>query len=81
MLANDMRKGDEGRLLNGWKFRIEDNRKGLSRLATVWGYETEIGSVYVHDIAYVDTLDGRRERIELSKAQAARVAAIRAAGF
>ena len=35
MLQNDMKKGQLGVLTNGWKFRIEDNKKGNIRMATV----------------------------------------------
>ena len=45
MLQNDMKKGQMGVLKNGWKFRIEDNKRGNIRLATVYGYFTEMGSI------------------------------------
>jgi hypothetical protein len=51
MLANDLRKGDEITLKNGWGATIEDNKKGNIRLATVRGYATETGSIYVWDVA------------------------------
>jgi hypothetical protein len=69
MLANDMKKGTTGILKNNWKFRIEDNKSGNTRLATVYGYETETGSIYIHDIVNVDLPDGTAEAIELSKSQ------------
>ena len=70
MLANDMKKGQTGVLFTtGWKFRIEDNKKGNIRLATVWGFDTEMGSIYIHDIDSVDLPDGTTEPIELSKDQ------------
>ena len=51
MLANDMKKGQMGTQVNGWKFEIYDNLKGVTRMAKVWGLYTEIGSIYIHDIA------------------------------
>ena len=50
MLQNDMKKGQMGILKNGFKFRIEDNKKGNIRLATVYGFTTEMGSIYTSDI-------------------------------
>ena len=52
MKTNDLKKGARVILQNGWKARIEDNKKGQVRLATVYGYVTEMGSIYAHDIAY-----------------------------
>ena len=70
MLQNDMKKGQTGTLRNGWKFRIEDNKKGNIRLATVYGLFTEIGSIYTSDIASVDMPDGTTERLEQTDKQA-----------
>jgi hypothetical protein len=50
MLANDLRKGDRIVLTNGWMATIEDNRKGNIRMATVEGFVTEMGSIYIWDI-------------------------------
>lgn len=50
MKTNDLKRGDVVRLRNGWYAEIADNMKGNTRLAKVYGYETEIGSVYSHDI-------------------------------
>ena len=74
MLANDMKKGQTGTQVNGWKFEIMDNMKGNIRLAKVYGFETEIGSIYVHDIASVDMPDGTTEPVEFTPAQAKKVA-------
>ena len=68
MLQNDMKKGQMGVLKNGWRFRIEDNKKGNTRLATVYGYFTEMGSIYTHDIASLE-VDGRSEPLEQTPAQ------------
>ena len=52
MLANELKKGDIVKLWNGWQAEICDNKKGNIRLAKVFGYYTEIGSIYAWDIAY-----------------------------
>jgi hypothetical protein len=52
VFTNDLKKGIYVRQSNGWDARIEDNLKGNTRLATVWGFETEMGSIYSHDITY-----------------------------
>ena len=64
----------------GWRATIMDNAKGMIRMADVEGMEREIGSIYVTDIAYVETPDGP-DRVQLSPAQAKKAQAIRAAGF
>tara|TARA_Y100000034_G_scaffold25948_1_gene30989 strand:+ start:1420 stop:1656 length:237 start_codon:yes stop_codon:yes gene_type:complete len=71
-----MRKGQTGTQVNGWKFEIMDNMKGNIRLAKVYGFETEIGSIYIHDIASVDMPDGNTEPIEFTPAQAKKAAQI-----
>lgn len=53
MVTNDLKKGDKVLLRNGWNAQIEDNMKGNTRLCTVYGYCTEMGSVYSHDIMYL----------------------------
>ena len=81
MLANAMRKGQVGTLKNGWAFEIADNLKGVTRLAKVYGWHTETGSIYVHDIATLAMPDGTTERIEFSPTQAKKIALIKAVGF
>ena len=56
MNTNDLKKGDLVRLRNGWIAEIYDNKKGNIRMAKVYGIETEIGSVYSHDIEVKLTL-------------------------
>ena len=72
MKTNDLKKGMMVVLRNGWEARIEDNRKGNTRLATVYGrygFYTEMGSVYSHDIvSYVDE-NGFMHDIEHTPAQ------------
>ena len=81
MLANSMRKGQTGTQINGWDFEIADNLKGVIRLALVHGFVSEIGSIYIHDIATLDMPDGTTERIEFSPTQAKKIALIKAVGF
>tara|TARA_R100001530_G_C4293351_1_gene148588 strand:+ start:399 stop:647 length:249 start_codon:yes stop_codon:yes gene_type:complete len=65
METNELKKGDRVVLANGWKATIEDNRKGNTRLATVYGIFTEMGSVYSHDILYkVDMTTGQTTPID-----------------
>lgn len=65
MQSNDLKKGTYVRLTSGIEARIEDNRRGNVRLATVFagdvGLYTEMGSIYAHDIDVV--LDGRHGRM------------------
>jgi preprotein translocase subunit YajC len=53
MKTNDLKKGARVLLENGWYATIEDNAKGNTRIATVEGFVTEIGSIYAHDIVAV----------------------------
>ena len=53
MKTNDIKKGMRFLLRNGWEADMADNMKGNTRLATVYGFETEMGSVYSHDITFV----------------------------
>jgi hypothetical protein len=69
MKTNDLKKGDTVILRNGWSARIEDNKKGNIRLATVFGHYTETGSVYSHDIMRVVLSPTEDERIEHTPAQ------------
>lgn len=82
MLANDMKKGQLGKLrYTGWDFRIEDNMKGAIRMATVWGFATEMGSIYIKDIDYLIDENGYAIPIEFSPAQEKQNKKIEAAGF
>jgi hypothetical protein len=53
MKTNDLKRGARVMLANGWEADIMDNMKGNTRMARVYGFETEIGSVYSHDIVAV----------------------------
>lgn len=68
MLQNEMKKGQMGVLKNGWKFRIEDNKRGNVRMATVYGMFTEMGSIYTSEIAGVE-VNGVMEPLEQTSAQ------------
>jgi len=74
MLQNDMKKGQTGITKDGIRFRIEDNKKGNIRMATVYassvGLYDEMGSIYTSDIATVDMPDGTTQPLEQTKAQA-----------
>lgn len=52
--TNELKKGAKVILRNGWKATLEDNMKGNTRMATVEGYVTEMGSIYAHDITKVE---------------------------
>ena len=51
---NDIKKGDIGYLKNGGKFEMMDNKKGNIRMAMVHGDFPEMGSIYTHDIAFIE---------------------------
>ena len=53
MKTNEIRKGARVQLRNGWEADMMDNAKGNTRLAMVFGFEREAGSVYSHDIVRV----------------------------
>lgn len=57
--TNDLVKGDNVILADTlWRATIADNARGNIRTATVYGFETETGSVYSHDIVYYVAPDG-----------------------
>ena len=68
MKTNDLKRGARVVLANGWEADIMDNMKGNTRLARVYGFETEMGSVYSHDIEYV-IIAGEKFPIEHTKEQ------------
>jgi len=49
--TNKLKKGTRVVLRNGWEAVLEDNKRGSIRMATVYGFYTEMGSIYAHDIA------------------------------
>lgn len=66
---NEIKKGDLGYLKNGWKFEMMDNKKGNIRMAKVHGIETEIGSIYAHEIAFIQNQDGDDVPVDASRYQ------------
>jgi hypothetical protein len=58
MLTNDIKKGMRVQLKNGWEGTMMDNARGNTRMVEVEGNFTEIGSVYVWDIASVLPMNG-----------------------
>lgn len=66
--TNDLKKGTLIQLRNGWNARIEDNMKGNTRLCTVYGAFTEMGSVYSHDIVAAE-VNGEWVHVEHTPAQ------------
>lgn len=68
MKTNDLKKGAKVKLACGWFATIADNAKGQTRMATVEGFVTEMGSVYSHDIAST-LVDGQWIPIEHTPAQ------------
>jgi len=53
IFTNSLKKGHRVTLKNGWEADLLDNAKGNIRFAKVFGYCTEMGSVYSHDIVSV----------------------------
>ena len=74
MLQNDMKKGQTGKTTDGVRFRIEDNKKGNIRIATIYGSDVglfdDMGSMYTSDIATVDMPDGTTQPLEQTARQA-----------
>lgn len=69
MKTNELKKGVRVLLRNGWEAVIEDNLKGNTRMATVYGYCTEMGSVYSHDISMYQDSQGNWHSLEHTPAQ------------
>lgn len=69
MKTNDIKKGMQIKLRGtGWLADMVDNARGNIRIAKVYGFETETGSVYAHDIEFVK-VDGKWQRVEHTPAQ------------
>lgn len=69
MKTNELKKGTRIQLANSWYATLEDNMKGNTRLATVEGFFTEMGSVYSHDIIMFKNDKGLWEKVEHTPAQ------------
>lgn len=64
-----VRKGAQVTLRNGFTAIVEDNQVNrTTRLCTVHGYVTEMGSVYSTDIQYV-WFDGRYVEVQHTRTQ------------
>jgi hypothetical protein len=82
MLTNDIKKGMRFKLACGWSATMEDNRKGNTRMATVEGLYTEMGSVYAHDIVRVLNPETKQwEGVEYTPAQEKLRLTVRSMGF
>lgn len=83
MKTNELKKGVRVKLRNGWEADIADNAKGNTRMAKVYGFETEIGSVYSHDIVLAQSpIDGKSwVKVEHTPAQIKLKASLAAVGF
>ena len=68
MKTNELKKGTRIELRCGWRATLEDNLKGNTRLATVEGIVTEMGSVYSHDIMYA-LVDNKWVKVEHTPSQ------------
>ena len=79
--TNEIKKGEMVMLANGWEARIEDNRKGNVRMATVYGIYTEMGSVYSSDIRQVKNTSGEWESVSITSKQSQTAANRAAWGF
>lgn len=69
MLTNEIRKGTRVQLRNGWYATVEDNQtRQATRMCTVEGYVTEMGSVYTTDIVKA-IVDGAWVEVTLTEKQ------------
>ena len=66
--TNEIRKGARIKLRCGWEADMADNARGTIRMCKVYGDETEIGSVYAHDIVGV-LVNGTWQPVEHTPAQ------------
>ena len=69
MLANDMKKGQVVVLRSGLRATIRDNMKGMARNVEIEEPAHDIGSIYVHKIAFAVLEDGSFEPITLTPSQ------------
>jgi hypothetical protein len=81
MTTNELKKGTRIRESNGWEADLLDNMKGNTRLAKVYGFETECGSIYAHDIEAYKDVDGNWQPVEHTPAQLKLKAHVNALGL
>ena len=66
----NVKKGTKVILRNGWKAKVEDNTVNQhTRVCTVYGDYTEMGSVYTTDIVEAQMSDGSWQIVEHTPAQ------------
>ena len=66
----NVKKGTKVILRNGWKAKVEDNTVNQhTRVCTVYGDYTEMGSVYTTDIVEAEMPDGTWHVVEHTPAQ------------
>ena len=66
----EVKKGARVQLRNGWEADVMDNTVNQhTRVCKVYGFETEMGSVYSTDIALVRTPDGSWQHVVHTPAQ------------
>jgi len=78
----NVKKGTQVVLRNGWKAKVEDNTvNSQTRICTVYGDYTEMGSVYSTDIVEAQMNDGSWHVVEHTPAQLKARSARAAWGF
>jgi hypothetical protein len=78
----DVKKGTTVILRNGWKATVEDNTVNQhTRLCTVYGDYTEMGSVYSTDIVEAQMNDGSWQVVQHTPAQLKAAHLVMASGF
>ncbi len=81
MFTNDIKKGTRIQLLNGWYGTMEDNKRGLIRMATIEGVYTEMGSIYAYDIYQAQNAGGHWIKVEHTPDQLKKKKNIQSMGF
>jgi hypothetical protein len=78
----DVKKGTYVFLRNGWKAKVEDNTVNQhTRVCTVYGDYTEMGSVYTTDIVEAQMNDGSWQVVTHTPAQLKAAQARKGWGF
>ena len=70
MLTKDLKKGTRITQRNGWEAKIVGSARGTTTLCEVYGFCTEMGSIYTHDMTgYYDEQGNYKTDIEFTKSQ------------
>ena len=70
MLTKDLKKGTMIQLRNGWKAKTMGSARGTTCVCEVYGFCTEAGSIYSHDIiGYWDESSNYHADLEYSPGQ------------